>query len=119
MHRHVTFVHSARTIADAIKRERYESWQRNYAAFQYLSAHPLRPVFLVPGANLCSAALDLGRMVVRRAERHVVALQQVDQCESPEVLRYLNRTSDLLYVLPRWAAAEADEPVSHETDAGD
>ena len=84
-----------------------------------VSAHPLRPVFLVPGASLCSAALDLGRTVVRRAERHVVAMQEDGERDNPEVLRYLNRTSDLLYVLARWAAEDSDEPISHGADDGD
>jgi cob(I)alamin adenosyltransferase len=69
---------------------------------------PLPDVFVVPGANPASAALDLARSVVRRAERHVVALAQEGRAINPEVQRYLNRLSDLLFVLARWQAGESE-----------
>jgi cob(I)alamin adenosyltransferase len=72
---------------------------------------PLPQVFIVPGANPASAALDLARSVVRRAERAVVALARAQREANPEVRRYLNRLSDLLFVLARWEAGEA-EPAS-------
>lgn len=78
-----------------------------------VATHPLRPVFLVPGENLASAALDLGRTIVRRAERRLVASRQDGRAASPQVLPYLNRVSDLIYVLARWAAGMDDEPMSH------
>ncbi len=59
----------------------------------------LPPDFVVPGANRASAALDLARTVVRRAERLVVAAP----IEGSLVGRYLNRLSDLLWALARWA----------------
>src|SRR5918999_3149558 len=61
-------------------------------------------VFIVPGANATSAALDLARSVVRRAERHVVSMERGGREVNPEVRRYLNRLSDLLFVLARRAA---------------
>jgi cob(I)alamin adenosyltransferase len=67
--------------------------------------------FVVPGANAGSAALDVARSVVRRAERSVVALEREGRDVNPEVRRYLNRLSDLLFVLARRHAGE-DEPVS-------
>jgi cob(I)alamin adenosyltransferase len=76
--------------------------------------HPLRPVFLVPGTTPEEAAIDLGRTIVRRAERHVVQAKESGTIVSAEVLRYLNRLSDLLFVLARQAADGADEPVSHD-----
>ena len=75
--------------------------------------HPLPRAFIVPGANPASAAIDLARSIVRRAERNVVALERADRVVNPEVRRYLNRLSDLLFVLARWEAGEA-EPVSRE-----
>jgi cob(I)alamin adenosyltransferase len=72
---------------------------------------PLPTVFIVPGANPGSAALDLARGVVRRAERRVVELVRGDAVVNPEVGRYLNRLSDLLFVLARWQAGET-EPAS-------
>ncbi len=72
---------------------------------------PLPQVFIVPGANPASAAIDVARSVVRRAERAVVALERAQRAVNPQVRRYLNRLSDLLFVLARWQAGEA-EPAS-------
>jgi len=72
---------------------------------------PLPTVFVVPGANPGSAALDLARAVVRRAERRVVELASGNAAVNPEVGRYLNRLSDLLFVLARRQAGE-EEPAS-------
>jgi cob(I)alamin adenosyltransferase len=72
---------------------------------------PLPQAFIVPGANPASAAIDLARSIVRRAERAVVALERADRVVNPEVRRYLNRLSDLLFVVARWQAGEA-EPAS-------
>jgi cob(I)alamin adenosyltransferase len=76
-----------------------------------VDARPLPPVFIVPGANPASAAIDVARAIVRRAERRVVALERADRVVNPEVRRYLNRLSDLLFVVARWQAGEA-EPAS-------
>lgn len=75
---------------------------------------PLRPVFLVPGSTATEAAIDLARTVVRRAERHAVQARVAGHAVSETVLRYLNRLSDLLYVLARRAAENLDEPTSHD-----
>ncbi|MFI5055078.1 MAG: cob(I)yrinic acid a,c-diamide adenosyltransferase [Actinomycetota bacterium] len=72
---------------------------------------PLPQVFIVPGANAASAAIDVARAVIRRAERDVVALEHAQREVNPDVRRYLNRLSDLLFVLARWQAGEA-EPAS-------
>jgi cob(I)alamin adenosyltransferase len=71
----------------------------------------LPQVFIVPGANPASAAIDVARAVIRRAERDVVALEHAQREVNPEVRRYLNRLSDLLFVLARWQAGVA-EPAS-------
>lgn len=83
---------------------------------ELMAAKPLRPVFVVPGANAASAALDMARTLVRRAERRLVAYQAdcpPDVVINDQVAVYLNRVSDLLYVLARHAAGDAEEPVSH------
>ena len=77
-----------------------------------VAERPLRPVFVVPGANPASAALDLGRAVLRRAERHAVRAAGEGHEVSPQVIAYLNRLGDLLYVLARRAAGD-EEPPSH------
>jgi cob(I)alamin adenosyltransferase len=61
---------------------------------------PIQGRFVVPGENRVSAALDHARTVVRRAERQVV--QCVDEgYVSGDLLPWLNRLSDLLFVLAR------------------
>jgi cob(I)alamin adenosyltransferase len=78
---------------------------------ELVEERPLPSAFVVPGANPASAALDLARSVVRRAERRVVSMERGGSEVNPEVRRYLNRLSDLLFVLARRAAGE-DEPPS-------
>jgi cob(I)alamin adenosyltransferase len=58
--------------------------------------------FVVPGETRVSAALELARTSVRRAERRVVALASVDEAiATGRVLPYLNRLADLLWILAR------------------
>jgi len=78
-----------------------------------VTEQPLRPVFIVPGATTASAALDLARAIIRRAERHSVRAHRDDRPISVEVATFLNRASDLAYVLARHAAGTAEEPISH------
>ena len=59
-----------------------------------------------PGANTASASLDLARTICRRAERRVCALQEAGQLDNPEIFIYLNRLSDLLWLLARWVEAK-------------
>ena len=59
-----------------------------------------------PGANTASASLDLARTICRRAERRVCALQEATQLDNPEIVIYLNRLSDLLWLLARWVEAK-------------
>jgi len=58
--------------------------------------------FVVPGDTMIGAWLDIARTVVRRAERHVAKLTHEGDLENPEVLRYLNRLSSLLFALARY-----------------
>jgi cob(I)alamin adenosyltransferase len=75
---------------------------------ELVAERPLPEVFVVPGATPSSAALDVARSTVRRAERAVVALERADRDVNPDVRRYLNRLSDLLFVLARWEAGESE-----------
>lgn len=63
---------------------------------------PLPPLkdFILPGGGEAAARCHLARTVVRRAEREVVTLSRHDAVR-PEAVRYLNRLSDLLFVLAR------------------
>lgn len=58
--------------------------------------------FIVPGASAASAALDLARTILRRAERRTVALKEAGLLTNDEILRYLNRLADLLFMLARY-----------------
>ena len=68
--------------------------------------HPLPQEFILPGETLASAGLDLARSTVRRAERQAVALSREGLVPDDEILRYLNRVSDLLFTLARYEEAE-------------
>ncbi len=72
-----------------------------------LDKHPLRNEFILPGETPGSAGLDLARSVIRRAEREAVAMDRKGLVPDPEILRYLNRVSDLLFALARFHEAES------------
>ena len=55
--------------------------------------------FIIPGDTPASAALDLARTVVRRAERRVAELFHLGEIDNPQVLNYLNRLSSLCFVM--------------------
>ena len=56
-----------------------------------------------PGANACAAAFELGRTAARRAERRLVALPSHGRTIRPELRQFINRLSDLLWLLAREA----------------
>jgi cob(I)alamin adenosyltransferase len=70
----------------------------------------------IPGANASSAALDMARTICRRAERRVCALQEIGQLQNAEILRFLNRLSDLLWLFAR-GAERAGDGAGQATDA--
>ncbi|OGM02247.1 ATP:cob(I)alamin adenosyltransferase [Candidatus Woesebacteria bacterium GWA1_41_8] len=61
---------------------------------------PVLRNFILPGGNPVSAHLHIARTAVRRAEREIVALNEVDKVK-PEILTFLNRLSDYLFMLAR------------------
>ncbi|MGD1053881.1 MAG: cob(I)yrinic acid a,c-diamide adenosyltransferase [Candidatus Dormibacteria bacterium] len=79
---------------------------------------PLPRGFVVPGGTPVAAAIDLARTLVRRAERRAVSLRRTGLLENPEVLRYLNRLSDLLFMLAR-EAEQGATVLRHPSDASD
>lgn len=56
-----------------------------------------------PGATVNAAALDVARTVCRRAERRVFDLQSAGELKNGEILIFLNRLSDLLWLFARWS----------------
>lgn len=61
-----------------------------------------------PGANTNSATLDLARTACRRAERRACALHEANQLQNPEIIIYLNRLSDTLWLLARWVETQLE-----------
>ncbi len=63
--------------------------------------------FILPGATPASGALDLARAITRRAERRCLSLERVQGARNPQVRRWLNRLSLLLFVLGRYEETAA------------
>lgn len=78
----------------------------------YKAQVDLPPKFIIPGGTTLSAQLDVARTVTRRAERSVVALDLHEPLPDKTVLHYLNRSSDLLFVMARFV--DEDAPVVFE-----
>jgi cob(I)alamin adenosyltransferase len=64
---------------------------------------PMPTEFVLPGESMTGAALDLARTAVRRAERRAVALSDAGELPESQVVPYLNRLADLLFVMARTA----------------
>ncbi|HZJ28593.1 MAG TPA: cob(I)yrinic acid a,c-diamide adenosyltransferase [Solirubrobacterales bacterium] len=79
---------------------------------RYMDRVDLPPKFVIPGGNQLSAQLDVARTVIRRAEREVQRIQAAGELASGEVLRFLNRASDLCFALAR--AADVADPALFE-----
>ena len=62
-----------------------------------------------PGASVPSATLDMARTVCRRAERRVCALQEAGQLQNAEIIIYLNRLADLLWLFARWTETQQEK----------
>ena len=73
---------------------------------RYMDRVDLPPKFVIPGGTELSARLDVARAAVRRAERRVAALKDDGDLADDTVLTYLNRLSDALFAMARFA----DEP---------
>ncbi|GHU97592.1 cobalamin adenosyltransferase [Spirochaetia bacterium] len=81
------------TVPDA---GRLTAWVRELEA-----ERPIRG-FIVPGACSASAKLDIARAVCRRAERHIITLDRSEPLQTGgTILSYMNRLSDLLFMLAR------------------
>jgi cob(I)alamin adenosyltransferase len=81
----------------------YAAWLEGVCDEVNATLAPLRS-FVIPGGTVAAAHLHVCRTVCRRAERRALA---VEDC-NPQVLRYLNRLSDMLFILAR-AAGESGE----------
>ncbi|HTR72583.1 MAG TPA: cob(I)yrinic acid a,c-diamide adenosyltransferase [Solirubrobacteraceae bacterium] len=77
--------------------DKYTAWLEAVCDEVNAELPPLRS-FVIPGGNAASAQLHICRTVCRRAERRAIA---VGPAGNPEVVRYLNRLSDMLFILAR------------------
>lgn len=96
---------------DAVLRVQHDQATRLESAIDHFNA-PLQPLrsFILPGGSRAAAWCHLGRTVCRRAEREVVALSHAEHV-NPQVVIYLNRLSDLLFVLARVCNANGQDDV--------
>jgi cob(I)alamin adenosyltransferase len=100
----------------------YTAWLEEACDEINATLAPLRS-FVIPGGSPASAQLHVCRTVCRRAERCAIA---VGEDSNPEVVRYLNRLSDLLFILGRAANGETGgggsaslwEPGAHHAEPG-
>jgi cob(I)alamin adenosyltransferase len=99
--------------------EQYTEWLEGACDEVNSKLAPLRS-FVIPGGNPAAAHLHLARTVCRRAERRALAVRD----GNPEVVRYLNRLSDLLFILSRAVGSESGtgseslwDPGAHGSDA--
>jgi cob(I)alamin adenosyltransferase len=110
----------------------YTQWLEEACDEVNAALPPLRS-FVIPGGNLAAAHLHVCRTVCRRAERRALAIGAGAGAGSaeaeagagaqgnPEVVRYLNRLSDLLFILSRAVGEEQEslwEPGAHGADSG-
>ncbi len=98
----------------AVKQDFIERLEQSLDGFNK-DLPPLKD-FILPGGGQAAAACHLARTIVRRAERRVTALA-ANEAIRPEAIRYLNRLSDLLFVIARvLARAESGEEVLWKRD---
>jgi len=65
---------------------------------------PVMKSFILPGGHVAASTLHVARCVCRRAERCCVRMQKKELEVEPLIIKYLNRLSDYLFVLARFAA---------------
>lgn len=89
----------ARMPVPTIEPRHVDALERDIDALQ----EDLEPLtnFVLPGGTPAAAQLHVARTVCRRAERRLVTLSR-SEAVGPEAVRYLNRLSDLLFVMARW-----------------
>jgi cob(I)alamin adenosyltransferase len=79
---------------------------------RYMAEVELPPKFVIPGGNLLSAQLDVARTTIRRAERRISELNEAGELQSETVIHFVNRASDLVYAMARFA--DVEDPVLFE-----
>ena len=99
-----THVEKRQKLTDGVTRVTAEMTTALELEIDALEAKQAMPVeFVIPGESMAGAALDLARTSVRRAERRAVALTNEGGLPESQVVPYLNRLADLLFVMARAA----------------
>lgn len=111
----LAFVDEVRPDSLRLPAERVDWVEASIAAVQETVELPRQ--FVVPGDTTAGAALDVARTVARRAERLAVALANAEAIANPQILRYLNRLSTLLFILARAEDVQATGHVRLAKDA--
>jgi len=102
-----------RYVADGFKQVTPELTSRLDDRVAELEAVGVAPRgWAMPGDTPLAAALDLARTVCRRAERRVCALHETDQLRNGEIIVYLNRLADVLWLMAR-AASRPSPATTH------
>jgi len=79
---------------------------------RYMAQVELPPKFVIPGGNQLSAQLDVARTTIRRAERRISELNEAGEIASETVIHFVNRASDAVYAMARYA--DVDDPALFE-----
>jgi len=104
---------AARRLEDGVSRTTEEMVRElEQLIDRYMARVELPPKFVIPGGNQLSAALDVARTVVRRAERRISELNEAGEIESEIVIHFVNRASDAVYAMARFA--DVDDPALFE-----
>ena len=99
-----THLEKRQKLTDGVTRvtpEMITSLEREIDALE--AKHPMPVEFVLPGESMTGAALDMARSIVRRAERRTVQLANEGGLPDSQVVPYLNRLADLLFVMARAA----------------
>jgi cob(I)alamin adenosyltransferase len=80
--------------ADALLEQEIDRWDQDLNPLEH---------FILPGGSPAGAALHIARTVCRRGERHLAELAAVEGGVNEEALKFVNRLSDYLFTLARWA----------------
>jgi cob(I)alamin adenosyltransferase len=104
---------AAQRLEDGISRtsEEMVAWLEGRID-HYMAQVELPPQFVIPGGNRLSAQLDVARTTIRRAERHITALNDAGELADETVIHFVNRASDLAYAMARFA--DVEEPALFE-----
>ncbi len=92
---------SSKKIKKWFRKERIDWIEKTIKSFEPKIA--LKKNFYLPGQNIDSAYIDVARATARRAERKFVSLYKQKTSKNQNILQYLNRLSDLLFLLARFS----------------